>query len=147
MFYNVYTKQGICLTWQEHGLLQDKGVVNPTDGDMQLFGKKVLNIPWIPGAVNNDHVKILIFPDFVDNFPDLSPILSELDNTTLWNHSFSWFVSAPLQSKNRPSILTTFYKSEDLSNLVLSHRFLIEIIRRRCKMLPLHLRVIKSKQR
>jgi len=32
-------------------------------------------------TLNNYHV---IFPEFFDNFPDLSPILSELDNMNLW---------------------------------------------------------------
>jgi len=41
-------------------------------------------------SVNTDYVKVPIYPDFIDNFPDFSPIplpyfpiLCKLDNLTL----------------------------------------------------------------
>jgi len=62
-------------------------------------------------SVNSGYVKAAIFPDFVENVPEFSPIslwyfpiLCKLDNSTLWNHNFHMVcICAPNKSKHKGS--------------------------------------------
>jgi len=64
-------------------------------------------------SVNTDYVKVPIFPDFVDSFPDFSPIssphfaiLCKLDDLTeLRNHNFQRVCIRPLVLINISSVL------------------------------------------
>jgi len=53
-------------------------------GLCKTYFKKVFNRGGY--SVDTDYVNVPIFPDFVDDFPDFSPISCKLDNLT--SHNF-----------------------------------------------------------